>query len=105
MSPIFGHPWAVYTDNENHFVNEFMKNYYGDRGITHYTGPISHPSLTGPLEREVQGLITFLRTRCIEYETTDAWSFHIREGVLFPNTKDAKIYGYAPTEIILSFIP
>ena len=53
MSPIFGHPQVVYIDNGSHFVNELMKNYYGDCGITHYTGPISHPSLTGLLEKVV----------------------------------------------------
>ena len=105
VSPVFGHPRAVYTDNGSHFVNQIMKDYYRDRGITHYTGPISHPSSTGLLERAVQGLITFLRTKCIECGTTDAWSLHVREGVLFSNTKDAKIHGYAPAEIILGFTP
>lgn len=105
VSPILGHPRAVYTDNGSHFVNELMKNYYRDRGITHYTGPISHPSSTGLLERAVQGLVSFLRTRCIECGTTDAWSLHVREGVLFSNTKDTRIHGYAPAEIILGFIP
>ena len=105
VSPIFGHPWTVYTDNGSYFVNEFMKNYYGDRNITHYTGPINHPSSTKLLQRVVQGLITFLRTRCIECGITDTWSFYIRERVLFSNTKDAKIHGYTPAEIILGFIP
>ena len=102
---IFGHPRAVYTDNGSHLVNELVRDYYRNCEITHYTGPISHASSTGLLERAVQGLVTFLRTNCIECKTTDAWSLHIREGVLFANTKDAKIHGYALAEIILGFTP
>lgn len=104
MSPIFGYPWVVYTDNRNHFVNELIKNYYEDCGITHYTRSISHLLSTRLLEGVVQGLITFLRIRCIECGTTDTWSLHIWEGVLFSNTKNAKIYGYTLAEIILGFI-
>lgn len=50
-------------------------------------------------------MITFLQTNCIERGTTNDWSLHLREGVLFANTKDAKIHGYAPAEIILGFTP
>lgn len=57
------------------------------------------------VKRAVQGLITYLKTNCIERGTTDDWSLHLREDVLFSNTKDAKIHGYAPAEIILGFTP
>ena len=105
VSPVFEHFCAVYTDNGSHFVNKLVKKYYRNCGITHYIGPISHLLSTGLLERAVQGLISFLRIKWIEYKTTDTWSLHIQEGVLFANTKDTKIHGYAPAEIILGFTP
>ena len=103
--PVFGHPRAVYTDNGSHFVNELVKDYYRNHGITHYTGSISYLLLTGLLERVVQRLVTFLRTKCIECGTTDAWSLHIQERVLFANTKNTKIIGYVLAELILGFTP
>ncbi len=103
VSLIFGHPRAVYTDNVSYFMNEPVKDYYRNRGIIHYIGPISHPSSKGLLERVVQGLVTFLKTKYIECGTTDAWSLHIREEVLFANTKDARIHDYTPAKIILGF--
>lgn len=79
-----------------------MKNYYRERWVTHYIGPIGHPSSTGLLERAVQKLITYLRTKFIERGTTNDWSLYLREGVHFANTKDTKVHGYAPAEIIFT---
>ncbi len=56
VSPIFGHPNAVYSDNGSHFVNAVVKNYFLGRGITHNMGPMSHLSSTGLLERASRGL-------------------------------------------------
>lgn len=70
--PIFGHSQAVYTDNGSHFINELVKNYYRNCGITYYIGLISHPLLTKLFKKIVHGLVTFLRTKCIKCRTTDA---------------------------------
>ena len=43
LSPIFGQPEAGYSDNGSHFVNEKVTAYFQQRGITHFTRPISHP--------------------------------------------------------------
>ena len=53
IAPIFGNPKTLYTDNGTHFVNQLMEEYTGKNGIIHYTGPVSHPSSTGLLERSV----------------------------------------------------
>lgn len=50
-------------------------------------------------------MITYLKTNCIERSTADDWSLHLREDVLFSNTIDVKIHGYAPAETILRFTP
>ena len=66
---------------------------------------MSHPSSTGLLERAVQSMMSYLRGRCIERGSTEAWSMDIREGVVFANTKSQKIHGYAPAELMLEFSP
>ena len=86
-------------------MNELVKNYYKNHGITYYIGLISHLLLTRIFKKAIQGLVIFLRIKCIECGTTDAWFLHIQKRVFFANIKDAKIYGYAPAEIILSFTP
>ena len=103
ISPIFGHSEAVYSDNGSYFVNQKVQDYFQERGVTHFTGPVSHPSSTGLLERAVQSMMSYLRGRCIERASTEGWSMDIREGVVFANTKSQKIHGYAPAELILGF--
>lgn len=105
VSSVFGHFQAMYTDNESYFINQIMNDYYRDRRTMRYTKPISHLSSTGLFDKVVQGLITFLRTKNIECRTTDAWSLHIREEVLFSNIKDANNHRYAPAGILLGFTP
>lgn len=50
LLPIFGQPRVAYADNGSHFVNEKVTTYFQQRGITHFTGLISHPSSTGLME-------------------------------------------------------
>ena len=105
VAPVFGYPAGVYTDNGSHFVNQEVSRLFQRRGVTHFTGPVSHPSSTGLLERAVQGLVGYLRTKCIERGTQDGWSLLVREATLATNTKDVKIHGYSPAELLLGFEP
>lgn len=87
----------------SYFINNLIKNYYKERKITHYIGPISHLSLTSLLERVVQGLITYLRTKCIKRNIIDDWSLYLQESLLFANTKNTKVHKYILAKIILGF--
>lgn len=53
LTPIFGHPTIAYSDNGSHFVNEKISQYFAERSVTQFTGPISHQSSMGLMEREV----------------------------------------------------
>lgn len=53
LTPISGHPAAAFLDNRSHLVNEKVSRYFEERGITHFKGPIDHPSSTGFMERGV----------------------------------------------------
>lgn len=105
LTPIFGHPAAAYSDNGSHFVNEKASRYFEERGITHFTGPISHPSFTGLMERGVQGMINFLRAKTIEHGVAGSWSNLVKDGAFFTNTKFQRIQEFSPSELMLGFEP
>ena len=54
IAPIFGWPKGWYTDNASHFVNHNVEAVLQEHGVSHFTGPISHPASTGLLERAVR---------------------------------------------------
>ncbi len=103
ISLIFGHSKALYSDNSLHFFNQKVPDHFQEQGVTHFTGRVSHPSLTGLLERTVQLMMSYIRDRYIKRGSTEALSIDIREGVIFANTKSQKIHGYAPAELVLGF--
>ncbi len=105
LTPIFGWPWGVYSDNGSHFVNREVRRMFMEHGVSHFTGPISHPASTGLLERAVQEMMTFLSKKCIERGTTDGWSLTVREGALDINTKSVRIHAYTPAQLMLGYEP
>lgn len=105
LTPIFGHPAAAYSDNGSQFVNEKVSRYFEERGVTHCTGPISHPSSTGLMERGVQGMISFLRAKTIEHGAAGVWSNLVKDGAFFTNTNFQRIQGFSPSELMLGFEP
>ena len=102
---IFGFSRSVYSDNGSYFVNQWVERLFREHGVTHYTGPISHPFFTGLMERAVQAMQSFLKARCLEREEPGAWSLDVRDGVLYINTKTIRIYKYLPAELMLGFEP
>ena len=105
ISPIFGWPTGIYSDNGSHFVNELVSAIFVRHGVSHFTGPISHPSSTELLERGVQEIINFLNKRYIERNDNQGWSLMIREYILAMNTKAVRIHGYTPSQLMLGFNP
>lgn len=104
LLPVFGQSAAASLDNGSHFVNEKVMAYFQQRGITHFTGPISHPSSTALMER---AMISFLRVTTLEHGTVGGWSNLVKDGVFWANSKFQRLhgYGYAPTELMLGFHP
>lgn len=105
LTPIFGHPASAYSDNSSHFVNEKVSRYFEERAVIHLTGPISHPSSTGLMERGVQGMISFLRAKTIKHGAAGGWSNLVKDGAFFTNTRFQQIQGFLPLELILGFEP
>ena len=57
-------------DNGSHFVNNDLQADPLEHGVSHFTGPVSHPSSTGVLERLVQEMLAQISKKCIERKTT-----------------------------------
>ena len=93
------------TDHGSHFVNHDMQALMLEHGVSHFTGPVSHPSSTGLLERTVQEMLAQISKKCIERGTTNSWSLSVRDNALNMNTKSTKIHGYSPAQIMLGFEP
>ena len=72
ISPIFGHSEVVYSDNGSHFVNQKVQDYFQERRVMHFTGPVSHPLSIRLLERAVHLIMSYLRGRYIEQGSTEA---------------------------------
>lgn len=103
---IIYHPSLVIRKQATPMKCSHFREYYQERGITHYTGPISQPSSTCLLERTaVSGFSSFLRTKCTEIGSTDDRLPFNRERVLYSNTKDARIHGFTSAELILNYQP
>lgn len=105
IAPIFGWMRNLYSDNGSHFVNHDFDSLLIQHGVSHYTGPISHPSSTGLLERAVQEMLALISKKCIERGTTNSWGLFIRDNVLDVNTKGTTIHGYTPAKLMLGFDP
>ena len=82
IAPVFGWPWGLYTDNGSHFVNHDMQALMLEHGVSHFTGPVSHPSSTGLLERTVQEMLAQISKKCIERGATNSWSLSVRDNTL-----------------------
>ena len=76
---------------------------FRDHGITHFTGPVSHPSSTGLLEHAVQEMMSYVAKKCIEKGTREGWSLTIRDGIVEMNTKLVRIHGYSPAQLMLGY--
>ncbi len=105
IAPIFGMPATVYSDNGSHFVNKDVRGLFREHGVVHYTGPITSPSSTGLLERAIQEMIGYLRTRSVEKGNTFTWNADVKDGTFFMNTKSVRIHGYSPSELMLGYEP
>ena len=78
---------------------------FRDHSVTHFTGPVSHPSSTGLLERAIQEIMSYVAKKCIEKGTREGWALSIRDGVLEMNTKLVRIHGYSPAQLMLGYEP
>ena len=72
ITPVFRWPEGLYTDNGSHFVNHNLKAVLLEHGVSYFTGPISHPSSTGLLERTVQEILAQLSKKYIKRGTTNS---------------------------------
>ena len=107
ISPIFGWPYSIYTDNGTHFTGSEVEALFENRGVRHYKAPITHPSSVGLAERTVQLVVSQLRKWCREKgpAATRIWSKALPHVTLNINTRLVRTYGYSPTELMFGYNP
>lgn len=82
VAPVFSWPEGLHTENGSHFVNNDMQTVLRDHGVSHFTGPISHPGSTGLFERTVLKLLDQISKSCIDRGTTNSYSLSVRDIML-----------------------
>lgn len=105
IAPIFGWMEGLYSDNGPHFINYNLLCVLLEHGVNHFTGPVSHPSSTGLLERKVQEMLSLISKKCIERRSIDSWGLGVREHVLTMNTKGTTTHGFTGAKLMLGFNP
>jgi hypothetical protein len=106
LTPTFGWPKAVYSDNGSHFVGKDITNLFRLHGVTHFTAPVTHPSSVGLIERNVQMMMSQIRKRSIESGIDHpTWANYVTEATIAMNTRLIRIHGYSPAAILLGFTP
>jgi transposase InsO family protein len=107
ITPHFGVPFSLYTDNGSHFMRELVATYFKAKGIQHFIAPVSHSSSVGMVERVVQLVLSRLRAYCIDHGQAgiDVWKSaanHIMQAI---NTRLIKIHGFTPAELMFGYKP
>src|SRR5437667_8846562 len=107
ISPNFGFPHSLYTDNGTHFTGAPASDYFRDKRILHYDAPVSHPSSVGLVERTVQLVVSRTRAYAIEQGQygTDSWGLSAGPTMLAINTRLVKIHGFTPDELMFGYRP
>ncbi len=105
VTPAFGWPAALYTDNGGHFVLPLLKKTYEQHGVAHYTTSITKPSAVGLIERNVQLIILSLRNCCTAAGTTYDWTCYLTAAVNAVNTRLMRAHGYSLAELLLGYNP
>jgi len=102
---IFGWPKMIFCDNGGHFEGKEVKKLWDSFGVKMINSPITHPSSVGLSERYVQMIVGRIRLQCITKGSTDNWGLHISPAVIDINTRQVRIHGFSPAEILLGYNP
>jgi hypothetical protein len=105
IAPIFGWPKTIFCDNGSYFVGKEVKKLLDTFGVKMINAPITHPSSVGLSERYVQMIVGRIRLQCIGRGSTDDWGLHISLAVIDINTRQIRIHGFSPAEILLGYNP
>jgi hypothetical protein len=106
ITPVFGWPKAIYSDNGSHFTGAEINRILESHGVEHYTAPVTHPSSVGLVERNVQLTISELRKRSVDSGLeSPPWGTWVPEATVSINTRLLRIHGYSPSQLLFGFTP
>ncbi len=95
---------ALYSNNEEHFVEYEFEKLLQTRKIIHFTTSVSHSSSIKLIERMIQLMIKEIRKRCIQRENSKAWVLNIIDETVIINIKKIRVNEHRSCDIMLNFI-
>jgi len=105
ISRTFGVPRSVYTDNATYFVSGAFPDFLASRGVRQFPAPKTHPSSVGLLERYVQLVLYGIRKIVVGGGNIHCWSFYLDQVVHAMNTREVRVHGYSPAELLFRYNP
>jgi hypothetical protein len=101
----FGLPRSVYTDNATYFVSGTFPDFLQSRGVRQFPAPKTHPASVGLLERYVQLVIYGIRKLVVGGGDLNQWSSYLDRVIHSMNTREVRVHGYCPAELLLGYKP
>ena len=105
ISKTFGLPRSVYTDNATYFVEGVFPDFLTTRGVRQFPAPKTHPSSVGLLERYVQLVLYGIRKIVVGGGEILRWNEYLDQVVHSMNTREVRVHGYTPAELLLGYNP
>jgi len=105
ISRTFGLPRSVYMDNATYFLEGVFPDFLTIRGIQQFPAPKTHPSSVGLLERYIQLVLYGIRKIVVGGGEILRWSDYLEQVVHSMNTREVRVHGFTPAELLLGYNP
>jgi len=105
IAKTFGLPNGVYTDNATYFVSGVFPDFLATRGVRQFPAPKTHPASVGLLERYVQLVLYGIRKIVVGGGEIQRWSAYLDQVIHSMNTREVRVHGYSPAELLLGYSP
>ncbi len=95
---------ALYSNNEEHFIEYEFEKLLEAREIMHFTASMTHLSSMSLIERMMQLMIEDIKKRCIHREYSKAWAVNIVDETIIINIKKIRVHDHRSCDIMLDFV-
>jgi len=105
ISRTFGLPWSVYTHNATYVMEGIFPDFLMIRGTRQFPAPKTHPSSVGLLERYVQLVFHGIWKTVVGGGKILRWSEYLDQVVHSINTREVRVHGFTPAELLFRYNP
>ena len=105
IAKTFGLPRSVYTNNATYLVNGAFSKFLTSRGVRQFSAPKTHPLSVGLLEWYIQLVLYGIWRIVVGGENIQGWSVYLDQVVHSMNTREVRVHGYSPAELLFGYNP